>query len=194
MAVEKSDEFIRYKPNIKKIIEVMLYITRKLSSVDRYKLVKLIYLADVKHLNEYWRPITYDSMIAMKNGPVPSATYNILKRDKRFTSYNIDYDDLPFDFINLGKHDGVGNPKREVNTKIFSKSDLEVLDCIIDEYKDASFQDLYDLTHKHIGYKRAWESRGDNKGNPIRYEDLVEESWFKADLVDNMRATCRHVF
>ncbi len=182
---------ISFKPKIDKIIEVILYLAKCDIDLTRYRIVKLVYLADVMHLNRYRRPITYDKMVAMENGPVPSTTYNILKRDGR---YKIEYDKLPFDYIERDGHRYIENPKRDVNTRLFSKSDLAVLDEIVDKYGKKTFDELYDLTHEHKGYKRAWRKRGSKGNSPIRYEDLIDESEFKADLVENMRATCGHVF
>ena len=156
-----------------------------------YSQVQLQQLAsDILHLNRYGRPITYDRMMAMENGPVPSTTYNILKQDQR---YNVDYRKMPFDFVKRGKWDYVENPKRDIERKLFSNSDLEVLEEIVREYGKKTFKELYDLTHEHEGYKRAWRTRGVKRGNPIRFEDLIEEGETKAGMVEDMRATCRHV-
>ena len=183
---------IRFEPKTDKIIEVILYLARvKDIELDIYKVVKLVYLADVLHLNKYGRPITYDQMLAMEYGPVPSTTYGILKEDKRLRS--VDYDDLPFDFIRRGNRVYIENPKRELNMKLFSKSDLKALEETIDEHGKKTFRQLYDMTHEHEAYKRAWARKGDGKSSPIRFEDLLDESGNKAERVDNMRATCGHV-
>jgi uncharacterized phage-associated protein len=44
------------------------------------KLLKLLYLADREALIRWGRPITYDSYVAMKNGPVLSRTYNLVSQ------------------------------------------------------------------------------------------------------------------
>ena len=186
------EQKIQFEPKVDKIIEVILYLARcKDIELDTYKVVKLVYLADVLHLNRYGRPLTYDQMMAMKYGPVPSTTYSILKKDKRFRS--IDYDDLPFEFIERGDRTYIENPKRKVNEKFLSKSDLKVLEETVLEHGQKSFRQLYDMTHEHVGYKRAWSNKGGRNSNPILFEDLIEESEAKAGRVDDMRATCRHV-
>ena len=186
------DQTIRFEPKVDKIIEVILYLARcKDIELDIYKVVKLVYLADVLHLNEYGRPLTYDQMVAMEYGPVPSTTYSILKKDKRLRG--VDYDNLPFDFIELGGRTYIENPNREVNTEHFSKSDLKVLEETVKEYGKKSFRQLYNMTHEHEGYKRAWSRKGNRRSNPIQFEDLIDKSKTKAERVDNMRATCRHV-
>ena len=190
----ESESQIKYKADIDKIIEVILHLAHRLAhqgiECSRYKIVKLVYLADVAHLNRYHRLITYDLMVAMENGPVPSATYNILKKNRR---YGINYDELPFDFIQRGTRHYIENPKREIKRKLFSKSDLKILNETVEKYGNWTFGQLYDLTHEHQGYERAWKSKGSKGSNPIHYEDLIEESEEKADLVEKMIITCRHV-
>ena len=43
------------------------------------KLVKMVYIADRTALVEWQRPITGDSFVSMKNGPVVSTVYNLIK-------------------------------------------------------------------------------------------------------------------
>src|ERR1700733_613301 len=71
------------KPNYKKILEAILFLIneseRRGLYVTEYDIDKAVFLADVKHLNEYGRPITFDNYVAMVHGPVPSATRDILQ-------------------------------------------------------------------------------------------------------------------
>src|SRR5258705_2140806 len=46
---------------------------------DFHRLFKILYFAEQKHLSKYGRPIFGDTYIAMKDGPVPSDIYDILK-------------------------------------------------------------------------------------------------------------------
>lgn len=39
--------------------------------------------------------------------------------------------------------------------KLFSKSDLRVLDEVVAKYGDKKFYDLYQITHRHFAY--TWE-------------------------------------
>ena len=181
---------IKFKPKINKIIEVILYLAGKGIELSRYKLVKLVYLADYEHLNRYGRPITYDTITAMENGPVPSTLYSILKKDRR---YGIDYDALLFDFVARGDRHYIENPERDINQKLFSKTDILILDEIAQKYGDKTFRDLYDLTHEHKGYKRAWKNKGERKSEPIKVEDLIEEREDKADLIEYLNLTCQHI-
>lgn len=173
-----------------KIVETILYLSHKLTDLSRFKIVKLIYLADKEHLNQYGRPITFDTMVAMENGPVASMTYDILKQDKR---RGIDYARLPFDYTKKGKLDYIENPKRAINKKLFSKSDLAILDKIIEKYGGMSSGGLWDLTHEHAAYKNAWQSRGDKKSVTMRFEDIIEDDSKKDSLIEELVSTSKYM-
>jgi hypothetical protein len=51
------------------------------------KALKLIFLADRYHLCRYGRLITNDSYVAMKHGPVPSATRDIVESNDYLDEY-----------------------------------------------------------------------------------------------------------
>jgi uncharacterized phage-associated protein len=48
-------------------------------SMDRMRLIKLLYIADRELLAESGRTLTGDRAVAMKNGPVLSRTYDLIK-------------------------------------------------------------------------------------------------------------------
>ena len=48
-------------------------------SMNYMKLIKLLYLADRKALEEWARPISSDRYVAMKNGPVLSRVLNLIR-------------------------------------------------------------------------------------------------------------------
>lgn len=66
-----------------KAIAALLYVTQTLiknnKRPDFHKVFKIFYFADQMHLTKYGRPITGDHYIAMRNGPVPSRLYDMLK-------------------------------------------------------------------------------------------------------------------
>ena len=48
-------------------------------SMDRMRLIKLLYIADRELLAESGRTLTGDRAVAMKNGPVLSRVYDLIK-------------------------------------------------------------------------------------------------------------------
>ena len=62
-----------------KAVEALLFVASRIPDPTFHSLAKVLYHADKLHLSRFGRPITGDHYIAMKHGPVPSATYDILK-------------------------------------------------------------------------------------------------------------------
>ena len=63
-AVQASGVLLRLAPNFR---------------MSRIRLIKLLYLADRKSLEEKSRPITGDRFVAMDHGPVLSGVYDLIK-------------------------------------------------------------------------------------------------------------------
>ena len=84
----------RFSFDPEKGIEVLLYIADK--TKDIYKILKILYFADKLHLSKYGRFISGDYYIAMKHGPVPSRSYDIIKiaRGENPNIYDIDIKEL----------------------------------------------------------------------------------------------------
>jgi uncharacterized phage-associated protein len=170
---------LKFKPKMDKIVELLLYLAHKRPGADKYQAVKFFYLADREHLNRYGRPITFEQYYALDYGPVASNALNLLERDK-FTLKRADLKSLPFE-TEVGKLKNgketiyIRKPLREVDPDLFSKSDLRVFDEIIAKYGNATFDELYNETHKHLAYTEAWEKRRfGQKRAEMHYDDMVE--------------------
>lgn len=183
-------ENIEFKPKRDKIIESILHLLHKCGDLTRYQIVKMIYLADKEHLNRYGRPITYDQMVAMEYGPVPSETYNILTKGKfiPFSSKK-----LPFEFIKKEDYNFITSPQREANKRKMSKSDINILDEIAKKYGDKDFNYLYNLTHEHMAYKNAWSNKGKKNSKEMLFEDMIDDSPDKEAIVEELLAVCSHI-
>jgi uncharacterized phage-associated protein len=177
-------EIIQFRPKIDKIIETILYLCHKGIELDQYKTVKLLYLSDREHFINFGRPITFDHYYAFECGPVASRAFDILKGNR---VQGFEREDLPFEIQSVGKFKFVENPKRSVNTKLFSKSDLKVLDQISHEYGDKTFKKLYDLTHNHFAYKSAWAQRGAKKSHPMDFGEFLEGEARRDKVISDLK-------
>lgn len=69
-----------YSCNKDKSIASLLFISEGLGGAcELYPLLKILYFAEKKQLAKYGRSITGDAIIAMKYGPVPTCTYDLVK-------------------------------------------------------------------------------------------------------------------
>ena len=176
-----------FKPKVDKILDSILYLARKGVDLDQYKLVKLLYLADREHFRRFGRPITFDRYVAMEFGPVASIAYDLVRRKQVL---GVRLEDLPFEIHKHGTLYLVGKPKRDVRRDIFSRSDLLVLDEIVQKYSKASFDELYEITHDHFAYDRAWQNRNSN-ADQMRFEDFLDEEAAKEAKVSDLEFTAK---
>ncbi len=136
--------------DIEKAIEVIVYTSHK--KRDLFHIVKILYFADKVHLEKYGRLITGDRYIAMKDGPVPSGAYDIIKSVRGDGISKIDAQpERAFkveDWTNI-------IPLREPNTDYLSESDIEALDKAIADYGKMDFGKLRKIVHKEKAYKQA---------------------------------------
>lgn len=188
---------IDFKPKIDKIVELLLYLAHVRPDADKYQAVKFFYLADKKHLNLHGRPITYENYFALPYGPVASKAMDLLNGDA-WTMTEAGLEELPFE-TEVKVVDGrdltyIGKPLRSVNFDLFSKSDIKVFDSIIEEFGNSTFEDLYQLTHKHYAYRRAWVNRKPgSRRSSMFYEDMVEDDQRKNAILEDIAPVAAHM-
>lgn len=130
-----------------KAVEAIIYIVNNVPKADLHSISKVLYFADQKHVVDYGRFITSDTYVAMRNGPVPSLTYNILKfvrGDERVCRA----DHAKAHLVVKNKYEVL--TKREANLEEFSDSDIECLDYSIARYGSLSFDELTKVSHDAI--------------------------------------------
>lgn len=126
-----------------KALESLVYLANK--DNRNYWILKAIYFADKEHLSKYGTQIFDDSYRAMKQGPVPSLAYDIVKYirgDGWFVFENPD----PSTALRVPDIYTI-KPLRKPNLDLLSKSDIECLDNGIEKIKNLNFGQLKDLSH-----------------------------------------------
>ena len=129
-----------------KAVEVILYIAKKAPIPDFYHIGKILYFADKDHLQKYGRFICGDSYVAMKFGPVPSGTYDILKYVK-----GVGYACPMERAVNSFAVDNYTvRPIRNPDLDLFSESNIECLDIAIENYGPLTFDKLKRKSHDKV--------------------------------------------
>lgn len=133
-----------------KAVESLLYVARHASIPDIYHILKIIYFADKDHLEKYGRFIYNDTYVALRHGPVPSTTYDIIKyvRGDGYFAY-----DHALKSFEVQPNDNI-MPFRDAILDIMSDSEIECLDNAIKKYGSLSFKKLKELSHDEA-YKAA---------------------------------------
>jgi hypothetical protein len=107
-------------------------------------------------------------------------------------------DDLPFKTETGKAKNGrdttfIRQPLRDLNYDLFSKSDIEVFDEIIEKYGDASFEDLFNATHEHFAWINAWKTRKQGERAEMFYDEMIEDEKRRAELVEDISPVAAHM-
>jgi uncharacterized phage-associated protein len=142
----------------KAIAAVSLVLINQDGKCNFHKLFKILYFAEQKHLSRYGRTIFNDTYIAMKNGPVPSSVYDILKITKGDSIYyNQDIAAFFSTYFSVEDYNIKLN-KKDLDIEIFSESEVE---CITESIEENKFLGFNTLTSK--SHDLAWENVGLNQ-------------------------------
>ncbi len=145
---------IRFKFDPEKAVEVILYVANRVNDPGFHRISKLLYFADREHLAKYGRFISGDSYVAMKHGPVPSGTYDILKCVRG--------DGLTCPVPHASESFRVDAPRvlplRDADMSLLSESEKECLDAAIAKYGNMTFGELTNASHD-----KTWESADENE-------------------------------
>jgi uncharacterized phage-associated protein len=188
---------LKFRPKIRKIVELLLYLAYKRPNADKYQAVKFFYLADREHLNRYGRPISFENYYAMSYGPVASTVLDLLNGNLG-AAKAVGIDKLPFateigEAKNGSETTFIRKPFRKVNYDLFSKSDIEVFDEIVDKYRDSSFDDLFKATHEHFAWLNAWTKRKQGERAEMYYDEMIEDKERRAQLVEDVSPIAAHM-
>jgi uncharacterized phage-associated protein len=143
--------------DVGKAIEAILFVATKLANPTFHSVSKVFYFADKKHLERYGRFICGDTYVAMKHGPVPSQTYDIMKVPVGRGWVSPDQAELiqaAFDVSNGCRI----QTKRQPELEQLSASEIECLTECVAEYGGKSFGELTSLSHD-----AAWHSADENE-------------------------------
>lgn len=165
----------RFHFDTQKTIEVLLYLSAK--TTDLYKILKLLYFADIYHLGKFGRFVSGDYYSALRHGPVPSQAYDLLKTVRGDSPYKVDIPDLDSTF-SVTKY--TVTPKRDPNLNYLSNSDIEALDYAFQNYGNCSFDELHELSSNNA-YLKTQEN------DEISVLDIAEDLPNSAELIEYLR-------
>jgi uncharacterized phage-associated protein len=124
------------------------------------KLIKLLYIADREALGRWGRPITTDTYVAMKHGPVLSYVFNLITEPYSDDTFWARHISEPEHFCVRLKAEPAGD--------LLSEAEDELLDEISKRFGHLNRWALVDMVHKFPEWK-------DPQGSalPIEYADIL---------------------
>jgi uncharacterized phage-associated protein len=162
---------LRFRFNAAKFVNAVAYLAHACPNSTKMTVCKQLYYADKVHLVKYGRPILGDHYYCLEHGPIPTNGLDMLRhRSSPAANALLDkYVSVIGDSV---------HPKQLPDRKVFSKSDLAVLDQIVRKYGIFSAAALRRKTHAEA----PWQNSDDRC--PIDYalffEDHPESAEIKA--------------
>lgn len=171
--------------NYKKVVQSFnFFAIKEGSSENKMKALKLLWLSDRLHLRKYGRMISNDNYYALPNGPVPSASRDILQKSSFFKDdIAQDYADQYIKIVNQYTYESI----QDIDYKVFSKSEIEILNKIYDNFGDKNQYDLSKLSHEFPEWKKfklAFDKKSSSRFF-IKIEDFFEDYVEKSNLFVN---------
>ncbi|MCH8852187.1 MAG: SocA family protein [Planctomycetes bacterium] len=145
-----------------KAVAAMVYLISKLGSLDKVKLMKLLYMCDREAFLALGRPVTGDRQFAMPYGPVPSKCLNLINESSP--------EDRFFRYIHVVDNQ-ISVAKNHPELPSLEPDELQVLDRIIDSYGNIETWALRDLLHKAPEFK---EFHQQGTSTLIPYEAMLK--------------------
>lgn len=143
---------IEFRPNARKALEVILWCANKRGTVDFHTVLKVLFGAEVAHLNDWGRPIVGDTYFAMKYGPVPTGTYELMKREP-LALEELGDPNPPFRVSGF-----TITPERPADLSVFSRSEVAALEQGWLDYGQDGFAARTERSHRHPAWQRAWDA------------------------------------
>ncbi|WP_374473374.1 Panacea domain-containing protein [Arenimonas sp.] len=149
-----------------------------------YPVMKMLYLADKLHLERYGRFIVGDSYAAMKEGPVPRGTYDLMKhvRGEPQAIPGADHARTVLAYEPNHQLRLLADPDLEQ----LSDSEVECVSEVIELYKSFGKWGIRDLSHDDA-WRAAWRKRIFAKSIPMEIESIASELQNASELLEHLR-------
>lgn len=144
--------------NYEKITQMLNFFVRKNanSRIQKLKAIKLIWAADRYHLRKYGRLVSADEYVAMPFGPVASNAKNIADSDTMWLAEDIL--EKSNEYITPSDDRKVIFSHKDVDSKPFSKSDLEALEFAWKEFGGFDGFQIADISHDYPEWSKHREN------------------------------------
>jgi uncharacterized phage-associated protein len=118
--------------------------------INKMKAIKLIWLADRAHIRRYGRPIIMDQYFALPFGPIPSNTKDLAEVNVFSSEDEVTYRNNYINVIDKFTFQSVN----KIDEKVFSQTDLTIIENIYSEFGNFSEYELSELSHSYPEWKK----------------------------------------
>ena len=186
---------IRFKFDVEKFITcVAFFAGKKLPGLTKLKACKLLYYVDKHHLIRYGRPVTGDIYYRLDNGPVPSASLNIMdeviSRDEVLSQGEESNSEKLSKYLKIQRFPNkypLFQLKQNPELENLSESEIEALEQVINKHGHCSASALIESTHSEvpwqksapnaeIDYRLFFENDPDARPEALEYMESMHEN------------------
>ena len=170
--------------SVKKTIEVVGVLLRLARGRMGYlRLLKLVYIADRDHLRAWRHPIVGTRLVAMRNGPLHSEVYNLVKGEHIAEPLWSEYFRRDGYEIELLKDPGVSE---------LSGAEVRTITETFDHYRALGEWDLVEVTHDFPEWIENYPDPAEDTSHTIPFGDLLDAVGLQADK-PGILADCREM-
>lgn len=165
---------------------LLYYIHRSGGQISYYRAFKFLYFATLYSLKNFGRTIVADKFYALPCGPVPSFSYDVVKKAIGRTDI---YNGTP-QHIDLleGLIHSVAEGERMIQSSVlpdmdeFSDSDLQCLDRALADYALYTDEELESKSHAE-----AWSNALGSSSRILDILDMAKEAGCTPDMIEYIR-------
>jgi uncharacterized phage-associated protein len=144
--------------------------------LNKLKTVKLLWLADRYHLRRYSRPITNDSYVAMDNGPVGSASLDVINSNM-ITDDAKEIQEYADQYIKLDRHTNAVNSLNGIDLSVFSETEKEAIAKVYEYFGHYSPRELREISHQYPEWKKHEQALlSGSRSKWMSYMDFFEDN------------------
>jgi len=182
MSEDQTNNFQIDKVHLNRVGNILLYIANRIPHLYITKSIKLLYILDEESVKRNGVPITWQGYLVAKHGPLP---FNVFS-DLRYKGCAQLGNWVTVSEENEGRMARV-LPNGKFDDGEFLDAELELLDEVIDTYKDWTAKELVDHLHKngslwHQIYEREdlrkkFDDEGLSDVSPfsVDFESLIQD-------------------
>ena len=155
----------------------MVFFIKKTKYCYKLKLFKLLYFLDFEHFRQTGRTVTGLKYFAWPMGPVPKSLYEELSNSKEIKKF---FNIIPENYFDPElKNDKVFRlvPRLKFDKSLFSRREIEIMDKLVDLYKDTQSKDMTEISHDRQGpWYKVFKTEKKPQG-VIPYEYILDDSY-----------------
>jgi len=178
---------LRFAIDETKALEALVLVAKAWPGITPFFAAKVFFLAEKWHLNRFGRPIIGDTYVAMHDGPVPSAIYDIIKGNLDHFGNAQEIEDALQ--ISQSHRWPTVEARRDPTADILSETDIACLTEAIAFCQQRGFKVLSDMTHAEPAWREAWERQPNSF---MDCEPLIDDGESKELIVEEAREFSRH--